>query len=87
MLPARLVCPFALELPGRGGSFSDHVSWQKPWLSLCVVLLLSVCPGNSPNLNCSPRCLKSRTLADPGSQGSKQFFMDLTMGPNKGSVA
>lgn len=28
MHPARLACPFALELPGRGGSFSDHVSWQ-----------------------------------------------------------
>lgn len=59
----------------------------KPGLSLCVVLLLSVCPGMDPNLNCRPRCPKSRTLADPGSRGSKQVFMSLTMGPNKGSAA
>lgn len=87
MHPARPPGPFALELPGRGGSLSGHVSLAEPGLSLCVVLLLSVCPGSDPNLNCSPRCPKSRTLADPGSRGSKQFFMGLTMGPNKSSAA
>lgn len=70
-----------------GWQFLWPCELAKPGLSLCVVLLLSVCPGKNPNLNCSPRCPKSRALADPGSRGGKQFFMALTMGPNKGSAA